>query len=70
MVVSVVVWLWIRRRKRVKTSVVSKFNTINMNRDRLNKLEEIGFRITMVIVFTTFTIWLIGTIVKLLMLVF
>ena len=41
-----------------------------MNRDRLNKLEEIGFRITMVIVFTTFTIWLIGTIVKLLMLVF
>ena len=41
-----------------------------MNRDRLNKLEDIGFRITMVIVFTAFTIWLIGTIVKLLMFVF
>jgi hypothetical protein len=38
-----------------------------MNRDRLNKIEEIGFRITMILVFSVFTIWLIGTIVKLIM---
>jgi hypothetical protein len=41
-----------------------------MNRDKLNKLEEIGFRITMVIVFGAFITWFIGMIVKLLMIVF
>jgi len=37
-----------------------------MNRNRLNKLEEIGFGITMVIVFAAFIVWFIGMIVRLL----
>ncbi len=37
-----------------------------MNRDKLNQLEEISFRITMVIVFLAFIVWFIGMIVRLL----
>ena len=38
-----------------------------MDRKTLNKLEDIGFKITFTLVITAFTIWFIGTIVKLIM---
>jgi len=38
-----------------------------MNRDKLNKLEEIGFKITFVLVLTAVVVTILGMIVKLIM---
>jgi hypothetical protein len=40
-----------------------------MNRDTLNKIEDIGFKITFTLVFTATIVTILGMIVKLLILV-